>query len=90
MTPNNIIAPRANIIPKRKNPQRPVYAEENPLISFPCRISVLRFIPCKESITEAHVLGALKVLSYLIVLLMAIAVIYAAYMSVTYWTGIGV
>ncbi|MFC4159165.1 hypothetical protein [Chitinimonas lacunae] len=39
---------------------------------------------------EARVLGALKTLSYLIVLLMAVAVIYAAYMSVTYWAGIGV
>jgi hypothetical protein len=29
-------------------------------------------------------------LGYAIVALMAVAVIYAAYISVTYWTGIGV
>ncbi|AKJ30879.1 hypothetical protein AAW51_4188 [Caldimonas brevitalea] len=32
----------------------------------------------------------LKILSYLIVLLMAIAVAYALYISFTYWAGIGV
>jgi hypothetical protein len=34
--------------------------------------------------------GPLKLLSYIIVLLMAMAAVYALYMSVTYWTGIGV
>jgi hypothetical protein len=34
--------------------------------------------------------GVLKLVSYVIVLLMAVAVLYAAYMSVTYWRGIGV
>jgi hypothetical protein len=34
--------------------------------------------------------GSLKLLSYVIVLLMAVAVLYAAYISVTYWSGIGV
>ncbi len=34
--------------------------------------------------------GPLKLVSYAIVLLMALAVLYAAYISVTYWTGIGV
>jgi hypothetical protein len=34
--------------------------------------------------------GPLKLVSYVIVLLMALAVLYAAYISVTYWTGIGV
>lgn len=34
--------------------------------------------------------GPLKLVSYVIVLLMAAAVLYAAYISVTYWTGIGV
>jgi hypothetical protein len=34
--------------------------------------------------------GPLKLLGYAIVALMAVAVIYAAYISVTYWTGIGV
>jgi hypothetical protein len=34
--------------------------------------------------------GPLKLLSYVIVLIMALAVLYAAYISVTYWTGIGV
>lgn len=33
---------------------------------------------------------SLKLVSYVIVLLMALAVLYAAYISVTYWTGIGV
>jgi hypothetical protein len=32
----------------------------------------------------------LALVSYLIVVLMAVAVGYAAYISVTYWTGIGV
>lgn len=34
--------------------------------------------------------GPLKIVSYLIVLLMALAVVYAFYISATYWTGIGV
>jgi hypothetical protein len=34
--------------------------------------------------------GPLKLVSYLIVLLMALAVIYAVYISATYWAGIGV
>ena len=34
--------------------------------------------------------GPLKLVSYLIVLLMALAVLYAAYIAVTYWSGIGV
>jgi hypothetical protein len=34
--------------------------------------------------------GPLKFVSYLIVLLMAVAAIYALYISVTYWSGIGV
>ena len=34
--------------------------------------------------------GPLKLVSYVIVLLMALAVLYAAFISVTYWTGIGV
>lgn len=39
---------------------------------------------------EVRVHGPLKLVSYVIVLLMALAVLYAAYISVTYWTGIGV
>lgn len=34
--------------------------------------------------------GPLRLVSYLIVLLMALAVLYAAYISVKYWSGIGV
>jgi hypothetical protein len=34
--------------------------------------------------------GPLKLVSYVIVLLMALSVAYGAYISVTYWTGIGV
>jgi hypothetical protein len=34
--------------------------------------------------------GSLKLLSYVIVALMAAAVAYAATISVTYWSGIGV
>lgn len=34
--------------------------------------------------------GTLKLLSYVIVLLMAVAVIYALYISATYWAGIAV
>jgi hypothetical protein len=36
------------------------------------------------------VYGPIKLVGYLIVLLMAVAVLYAAYISVTYWAGIGV
>lgn len=39
---------------------------------------------------EVRVHGPLKLVSFVIVLLMALAVLYAAYISVTYWTGIGV
>ena len=34
--------------------------------------------------------GPLRLVSHVIVALMAAAVLYAFYMSVTYWTGIGV
>lgn len=35
-------------------------------------------------------LGALKVLGYVVVLLMVVAGLFAFYMSVTHWSGIGV
>ena len=34
--------------------------------------------------------GLLKLVSYLIVLLMILSVLYAAYISLTHWSGIGV
>jgi hypothetical protein len=34
--------------------------------------------------------GPLKVFGYLVVLLMAVAMVYAAYISITYWSGIAV
>lgn len=34
--------------------------------------------------------GPLKVLSYVVVLLMVVAVLYVAYISMTHWSGIGV
>lgn len=34
--------------------------------------------------------GPLKVFAYAVVLLMALAILYAAYISVTYWPGISV
>ncbi len=34
--------------------------------------------------------GSLKLLSYIIVLLMALAVAYSGYTSIKYWSGIGV
>jgi hypothetical protein len=34
--------------------------------------------------------GPLKVFAYVVVLLMAIAMLYAAYISVSYWPGIAV
>lgn len=34
--------------------------------------------------------GTLKLLSYVIVLLVIIAILYAGYTSVKYWSGIGV
>lgn len=34
--------------------------------------------------------GPLKVLGYVVVLLMAVAMLYAAYISITYWSGIAV
>lgn len=34
--------------------------------------------------------GSLKLLSYVIVLLMIVALLYAAYTSIKYWSGIGV
>lgn len=34
--------------------------------------------------------GPLKIFSYVVVLLMVVAMIYAAYISVKYWAGIGV
>ena len=34
--------------------------------------------------------GPLKLLSYVIVLLMAVAALYAYYISLTYWSGISV
>ena len=40
--------------------------------------------------TEERVHAPLKVLSYVIAALMAVAVAYAAYISVAYWSGIGV
>lgn len=39
---------------------------------------------------EVAVHRPLKLLGHVIVLLMALAIVYAAYISVTYWTGIGV
>lgn len=38
--------------------------------------------------SAAH--GALKAVSYVVMALMVVAVIYAAYISVTHWHGIGV
>lgn len=34
--------------------------------------------------------GPLKVFGYVVVLLMAVAMLYAAYISITYWPGIAV
>ena len=34
--------------------------------------------------------GPLKVFGYVVVLLMAVAMLYAAYISITYWSGIAV
>lgn len=34
--------------------------------------------------------GPLKVFGYAVVLLMAVAILYAAYISITYWSGIAV
>lgn len=34
--------------------------------------------------------GPLRVFGYVVVLLMAVAIVYAAYISVTYWSGIAV
>ncbi len=34
--------------------------------------------------------GTLKLLSYVIVLLMVIAILYSGYTSIKYWSGIGV
>jgi len=34
--------------------------------------------------------GSLKLLSYVIVLLMVLAILYAGYTSIKYWSGIGV
>lgn len=34
--------------------------------------------------------GPFKVFSYVVVLLMLVAMIYAAYISIKYWSGIGV
>jgi hypothetical protein len=34
--------------------------------------------------------GSLKVFSYVVLLLMAVAIIYAGFIGVKYWTGIGV
>ena len=34
--------------------------------------------------------GSLKLLSYVVILLMAISMLYAAYISIKYWAGIGV
>lgn len=34
--------------------------------------------------------GPLKVFGYVVVLLMAVAMVYAAYISITYWSGIAV
>jgi hypothetical protein len=39
---------------------------------------------------EMHMHGPVKLVSYVIVAAMAGAVLYAFYISVTYWTGIGV
>lgn len=39
---------------------------------------------------ETALTGPLRILSYVIVLLMAIAVVYAGYITVSYWSGIGV
>jgi hypothetical protein len=39
---------------------------------------------------EGAMHASLKLLGYVIVLLMAIAVLYTAYISVKYWAGIGV
>lgn len=40
--------------------------------------------------TGGAMLGALKVLGYVVVLLMVVAGLFAFYMSVTHWSGIGV
>jgi hypothetical protein len=42
------------------------------------------------SMREDAFTGPLRILSYVIVLLMAIAVVYAGYITVSYWSGIGV
>jgi hypothetical protein len=34
--------------------------------------------------------GTIKSLGYLILVLMALSVVYASYISIKYWTGIGV
>lgn len=34
--------------------------------------------------------GSLKVLSYVVVLAMVAAIVYAAFISIKYWSGIGV
>jgi len=44
----------------------------------------------EQARTEERVHAPLKVLSYVIAALMAVAVAYAAYISVAYWSGIGV
>jgi hypothetical protein len=51
---------------------------------------VLRYALTGTTRWSGHVYGPIKLAGYLIVLLMAVAVLYAAYISVTYWAGIGV
>lgn len=44
----------------------------------------------EQTSRRCRVHGPLKLLSYVIVLLMAVAALYASYISVTYWSGISV
>lgn len=49
-----------------------------------------RHFPTARSTRNAAVQKALKIVSYVILALMAGAVVYAGLIGITYWTGIGV
>lgn len=58
----------------------------------PACISLLSHSSSKKQKNVGYIImhGTLKLLSYVIVLLMIIAILYSGYTSIKYWSGIGV
>ena len=56
----------------------------------PCFAEALQLPRSKNNVEFNTMHGSLKLLSYIIVLLVVIAILYSGYTSIKYWSGIGV